>query len=108
MKSRVLPFCPTTPFRRVTTLRPWIHLVAHNRPNGTEGIESLGARPLTILLLQVPGCHVVDHGISTDVLRNILIRSEMGAAFADYDRDFALKIHALRESGNANDSPWRK
>jgi hypothetical protein len=62
------------------------------RPDGAEGVKSLGAGLLVIVLLDVPGREVVEAGVAEHVLARALGRG-VPAALANDDGQLALVVH---------------
>ena len=62
-----------------------IDFVGDNRASRTEGVEALGAGPLTVGLLQIARRDVVDDGVTADVLAHVFIVADLRASLADDD-----------------------
>src|ERR1700761_452996 len=79
-----------------------IDLIGYQRAHGAERIKSLGACPLTILLLQVASGYIVGDGVAADVVAGILICADISALLANDDGHFSFEIHAPGKRGDHN------
>src|SRR5262249_30097400 len=75
---------------------PGIGFTDHNRSHRAKSIKAFGPAPLTVLLLQIAGGHIIDAGITENIWAHILISFHLEARFANHYPEFAFIVHALR------------
>src|SRR5207253_873387 len=63
-----------------------------HRPNRAERVTALGAPPLDIVLLPVPGADVVAAGYAENVIQRLVFADVLSLATNDDDQ-FRLKVH---------------
>ena len=110
MKSSVEACWRISPLRRVSRLRPASRSssIAHDRADGTEGVEAFGARPLIVLILQVAGGHVVGKREAAHEITPGSAGPEVARAAADDDGELAFKVDALRDGRQADRAAGRE
>src|SRR5437762_13504812 len=81
---------------------PRVNFIADHGANGTEGVETLGPRPLAVLFLQVTGGNIIDAGVAKNVGTNIFVSADLVTSLGHYDAEFAFMVHALGDFRSAN------
>ena len=71
-----------------------IDFVADPWADGTERVETLGASPLAVFLLQVAGGDVVGEGVAANDGAQVEAGFEFAGSAADHDGEFAFMIDA--------------
>lgn len=73
------------------TARRWIQVRHKQRTGGTERIEALRSRPLTILLLKIARGHIVHARVAEDVVERVF-NGCVATTFADHDPKLGFVI----------------
>ena len=77
---------------------PRIEALGDDWPNRAEGVETFGAGPLPVLLLQVAGGHVVHAGVAEDIGPHVVALPQAVTALANHDAQLAFVIHPLAKA----------
>src|SRR6266404_6540500 len=73
----------------------WVKLIAHHRAHRAEGVKALGARPLAILFLDIPGGAVIHANVAANVWPHVGAGGKLAAALSDDNAELAFIVDAL-------------
>ena len=83
----------------------FVELSFNEWTEGAEGVKAFAACPLAIGLLDVTGGDIVDADVAANVGADVFVGTDLVAATADDDSQFAFVINTLRDGGHADGAP---